>query len=139
MPYTIGEAADRTGLTISQLRFYDKEGLMPYIKRSESGIRTFTESDFQWLRIITCLKDSGVPIKRIKQFVDWAMEGDSTINERLNFMREQKQYLEQKMAELQDHMRIVDGKIRYYELAAEAGTTAIHDSPETFKKLLTSI
>lgn len=127
MTYTIGEISKRTGLTISQLRFYDKEGLMPYVKRNASGNREFTESDAQFLGIITCLKRSGVPLKKIRQFVDWVMLGDSTIDARLNFMREQKKYLERQMDELGACMRVVEGKIEYYEIAAEAGTVAVHD------------
>lgn len=130
MTYTIGEASTRTGLTISQIRFYDKEGLTPFVERNESGIRKFSDGDIQFLGIITCLKDSGVPIKKIKQFVDWAMEGDSTIDDRLNFMREQKVYLQEQMKELKKNMKIVEGKIKYYEIAAEAGTTAVHDTKE---------
>lgn len=127
MTYTIGEISKRTRLTISQLRFYDKEGLMPYVKRNASGNREFTESDAQFLGIITCLKKSGMPLKRIRQFVDWVMQGDSTIDARLNFMRQQKKYLERQMDELEECMRVVDGKIEYYEIAAKAGTVAVHD------------
>jgi len=127
MTYTIGEISKRTGLTISQLRFYDKEGLMPYVKRNASGNREFTESDAQFLGIITCLKRSGVPLKRIRQFVGWVMQGDSTIDARLDFMRDQKKYLEQQMDELEECMRVVKGKIEYYEIAAQAGTVAVHD------------
>lgn len=127
MEYTIGDASARTGLTISQIRFYDKEGLTPFVERNENGIRKFSDGDIQFLGIITCLKDSGVPIKNIKKFVDWVMEGDSTIDDRLNFMREQKEYLKEQMKELKKNMKIVEEKIKYYELAAEAGTTSIHD------------
>lgn len=127
MTYTIGDAAAMTGLTISQIRFYDKEGLMPFVGRDANGLRKFTDGDIQFIGIITCLKNSGVPIKHIRQFVDWTMKGDSTINDRLNFMREQKIFLSKQMEELEKSMKVVEGKIKYYEEAAEAGTTAIHN------------
>lgn len=129
MPYTIGEISERTGLTISQIRYYDKEGLIPGIARNDAGIRQFTDGDVQWIGVVTCLKNSGVPLRRIRQFVEWAQQGDSTIDKRLNFMREQREYLEDQIELLGEYMRIVDGKIKYYEIAAEAGTVAVHDKP----------
>lgn len=126
MAYTIGEAAERCGVTAHTLRYYDKEGLMPYVERSSGGIRQFKEEDFEWLAIITCLKDSGVPVKKIKEFVDWCMTGDLTIESRLEFLKAHKKDVEKQMAELQKNMELIDYKIWYYETAAEAGTTAIH-------------
>lgn len=126
MTYTIGEAAERCGVTAHTLRYYDKEGLLPYVERSVNGIRKFKEQDFEWLTVITCLKESGVPIKKIKEFVDWSMAGDLTIDNRLEFLKSHKKDVEQKMAELQKNMDLIDYKIWYYETASQAGTTEIH-------------
>lgn len=127
MTYTIGEAAERCGVTAHTLRYYDKEGLLPYVERSTNGIRKFKEQDFEWLTVITCLKESGVPIKKIKEFVDWSMAGDLTIDNRLAFLKSHKKDVEQKMAELQKNMDLINYKIWYYEAAAQAGTTKIHE------------
>ena len=62
MLYTIGEAAKKLGLTAPALRFYNKEGLLPFVYRSASGIRMFKDEDFEWLRLIKCLKATGMPI-----------------------------------------------------------------------------
>lgn len=126
MTYTIGEVAERCGVTAHTLRYYDKEGLLPYVDRSANGIRRFKEQDFEWLTLITCLKESGVPIKKIKEFVDWSMEGDLTIDNRLEFLKSHKKDVEQKMIELQKNMDLINYKIWYYETAAQAGTTEIH-------------
>ena len=85
MLYTVGEIAKKMNVAASTLRYYDKEGLLPFVERSESGIRMFKDSDMEWLAIIECLKKTGMPIKEIKKFIDWCMEGDATIDQRLAF------------------------------------------------------
>lgn len=127
MTYSIAEVAKRFDMSIHTLRYYDKEGLMPYVDRAPSGTRMFKESDFDWLSIINCLKKSGVPIKKIKNFVDWCIEGDSTIEQRLEFIKNHKKEVEQQMEELKSHLELIDYKLWYYETAKVAGTTAIHN------------
>ena len=134
MTYTIAKAGERCGLTAHTLRFYDKEGLLPFVDRSPSGVRIFKESDFDWLRIITCLKDTGMSIKKIREFVDWAIEGDATIGKRLEFIREHKREVEQQLEQMKAHLETIDYKLHYYETALEAGTTAIHKNQNDEKK-----
>lgn len=69
MIYTVGEAAKMLGVAPSALRYYDKEGLLPFVERSGGGMRMFKESDIEWLKLIDCLKATGMPIKGIKQFI----------------------------------------------------------------------
>lgn len=126
MTYTIAEAAQRSGLSAHTLRFYDKEGLLPYVDRTSSGIRSFKESDFEWLHIINCLKDTGMPIKKIREFIDLCMHGDDTLEQRLEFLRNHKLNVEQQMKELKMHMKTINHKISYYETAVEAGTELFH-------------
>lgn len=91
MLYTVGEMAKRLQVAPSTLRYYDKEGLLPFLERSNGGIRMFRESDFEWLSIIACLKQTGMPIKDIKTFIDWCVEGDATIGQRLGLIDRQRQ------------------------------------------------
>ena len=63
MEYSIGEAAQKAGISASTLRYYEKEGLLPSIKRDKNGIRSFTDEDLQSLRIIECLKATEMSIK----------------------------------------------------------------------------
>ncbi len=126
MSYSISQAAKRTGLTEYTLRYYEKEGLMPFIERSESGIRKFKEDDFEWLSLITCLKQSGMPIKQIKDFMDLSMQGDDTLQARLDIFKRHKDSVLKKMEELTSHIQKIDYKIWYYSTAVEAGTEAIH-------------
>lgn len=81
MTYTVGEMASRLGVAPSTLRYYDKEGLLPFVERSDGGFRVFKDSDFEWLQIIECLKKTGMQLSDIKRFVDMAMQGDATIDE----------------------------------------------------------
>lgn len=124
--YTIGEVAERMHVTAHTLRYYDKEGLMPFVKRSDSGIRQFTEADFDWLHIIECLKATGMPIKDIKTFIDWCMEGDSTLAKRYEMFLERRRIVLEQMQELQRTLDTIDYKCWYYKTAAEAGTTDVH-------------
>ena len=73
MTYTISETAKLLNVAPSTIRYYDKEGLLPFVERSNGGIRIFTEENFQWLYIIECLKKTGLSIKDIKRFIDMAM------------------------------------------------------------------
>ena len=67
------------GVPASTIRYYDKEGLLPFVGRSSGGIRVFTEKDFEWLRIIECLKKTGMSLKDIREYIELAMQGDETI------------------------------------------------------------
>ena len=104
MAYTVGEMVRRLGVPASTIRYYDKEGLLPFVGRSSGGIRVFTEKDFEWLRIIECLKKTGMSLKDIREYIELAMQGDATIAQRLEMFRKQKAVLEARMAELQQTM-----------------------------------
>ena len=125
---TVGEVAKKMGITVRTLQYYDKEGLLPFLERSNGGIRMFRESDFEWLSIIACLKQTGMPIKDIKTFIDWCVEGDATIGQRLGLIDRQRQRVLEQIRQLQETLQVLDYKHWYYEKAQEAGSCAIHDS-----------
>lgn len=126
MAYTIGQFAHKCGLTAYTLRFYEKEGLLPFVKRSASGIRFFEESDLEWISIINCLKETGMSVKEIKEFIDWCRMGDATIKQRYHFFLEHKKKVEEQLKNLQKNMEKIDYKIWYYKTALKAGTVKIH-------------
>ena len=131
MAYTVGEMARRLGVPASTIRYYDKEGLLPFVGRSSGGIRVFTEKDFEWLRIIECLKKTGMSLKDIREYIELAMQGDETIARRLELFRKQRTVLETRMAELQQTMDTLDYKCWFYETAAARGSTeGISDLPD---------
>lgn len=125
--FTIKDAARFMGVPTSTIRYYDKEGLLPFIERKESGYRIFTEKDIAALRIIDCLKKTGMSIREIRQFSEWIEQGDASLQQRYEMFLERKRIVEKQMAELQKILDIVNYKCWYYETAVAAGTEKIHD------------
>ena len=126
MGYRIADVAKMTGLSAYTLRYYEKEGLLPFVERTASGIRDFNEQDLEWITIITCLKNTGMPIRDIRTFLQWCAEGDSTLDQRLAMFTEHKKRAEKKLRELERSMERINHKIWYYTKAVQAGTEAIH-------------
>lgn len=141
MTYTVGKMAQMLDVPASTLRYYDKEGLLPFVERSNGGIRQFSESDFEWLQVIGCMKKAGMSIKDIRRYVEMALMGDDTIGLRLEMFRRHREVLEEKMKELRHIMNMVDYKCWYYETAKAAGTTDVPQNmaedeiPEEFRKI----
>ena len=117
MYYTVGETARRLGVAASTLRYYDKEGLLPFMERRESGYRIFTEKDIATLRIIDCLKKTGMPIKEIRQFSEWLEQGDDSLQQRYEMFLERKRIVEAQLSELQEILDTINYKCWYYEQA----------------------
>ena len=124
MQYTIREVAQRTGLTASALRYYEREGLLCAVQRNGGGRRVYNEQDMDWLGIITCLKNTGMPITEIRRFVALCGQGDSTLQERHRIVLSHKRATEQRIAELQKELAHINYKAAYYQAACEAGTEA---------------
>lgn len=140
MNYSIGEVSQMFDLPASTLRYYDKEGLLPHIQRQGTGIRRFDQRTIEALRVIECLKKSGMEIKDIKQFMAWCAEGPATYGQRLALFRQQRAKVEQEMARLEKTLAMIDFKCWYYSQAVatggEAFTDAIPDGlPEEIRKL----
>jgi DNA-binding transcriptional MerR regulator len=124
--YSISEVAKELDLTAYTLRYYDNEGLMPFVERSPSGTRVFKESDIEALKVIECLKATGMSIKEIKNFIDWCSEGDSTLQQRYDMFIERKATVEAQIEELKKTMELIEHKCLYYKTALDAGTEDIH-------------
>ncbi|WP_202077585.1 MerR family transcriptional regulator [Caldalkalibacillus salinus] len=124
--YSISEVAKALDLTVYTLRYYDKEGLMPFVERNPNGTRLFKDSDIEALKVIECLKSTGMPIKEIKNFIDWCSEGDATLQQRYDMFMERKVTVEAQIEELKKTMDLIDHKCLYYKTALDAGTEDIH-------------
>ena len=81
MSYSIQEVADMMNVNASTLRYYDAEGLLPDIKRV-NGKRVFEDKDFKWLRVLNCMKNIHMPVKKIREYVALAQQGDATLQKR---------------------------------------------------------
>lgn len=121
MPYSISEVAKIMGVPASTLRYYDSEGLLPHVRR-ENDRRIFENKDFRWLRILSCMKRIDMPINKIKEYVDLAKQGDSTLQARYALILKQKRKVEQEIAELQKCYAEFSYKEWYYKTALEQGT-----------------
>lgn len=125
MVYTIGEMAKKMNISPSAIRYYDKEGLIPFVDRSEGGIRIFKDKDFEGLSIINCLKQAGMPIKDIKKFIDMVSQGDKTVDERLELFQNRRDEVKHQIQELQNTLKVLEYKCWYYETAKQAGTASM--------------
>ena len=121
MSYTISEAAQKTGLPPSTIRYYDKEGLLPNIKR-KNGIRVFEDMDLRLMGLLTCLKNTGMPIKRIRDYVELTSKGDDTLQERYEIIKAQRQFVLDQIEQLQYYLEELDFKDWYYNKALAAGS-----------------
>ena len=119
--YTIGQVSKMFHLPVSTLRYYDKEGLFPEIKRT-SGIRKFGEKELEALRVIECLKKSGMEIKDIKQFMKWCSEGSGTYPQRKELFLKQKDVVESEIKRLEKTLDMIRFKCWYYEQAIKDGS-----------------
>ncbi|MCD7955658.1 MAG: MerR family transcriptional regulator [Lachnospiraceae bacterium] len=118
--YTIGQVSEMFNLPISTLRYYDKEGLFPNLQRT-SGIRKFSDREIETLRVIECLKKSGLEIKEIKQFMEWCGQGSATYQQRKELFEKQIESVESEMERMKGVLALLKYKCWYYEQAIADG------------------
>lgn len=141
MLYTVGEMAKKLGVAPSTLRYYDQEGLLPFVERSSGGVRVFKDSDYEWLQVIGCLKKTGMQLKDIKLFIEMAMQGDETIEPRLALITKQKTAVQAQIAELEETLRTLEFKEWYYTTAKKNGSTEVprnmtlEELPEEYREV----
>ena len=114
MAYTVKDIAEMTGLSIYTIRFYDKEGLLPFVSRNKSGIRVFTESDINQIMTICCLKNTGMQIKDIKKYIDYCMEGADTIDSRRELFIAHRNEIINQIKVLNENLKLIDSKLEIY-------------------------
>lgn len=122
---TIGKMSKKLGMSPSTLRYYDKEGLLPFMEHTKGCIRVFTDKDYEWLQIIECLKKTDMSLADIWHFIEMAMQGDDTINERLELIVKQKEFVKHQIDELNETLKTLEFKQWYYETAKNTGTTEV--------------
>ena len=113
---SIAEAAELTGLTPDTLRYYERDGLMlRSVPRTSSGHRHYADADLGWIRLITKLRSTGMPIRDVRRYADLVRAGDGNEQERLELLRSHRQVVLARLAEVQDHLGAIDYKIGLYE------------------------
>ena len=121
--YSIGEISKMFQLPISTLRYYDKEGLFPQLKRV-NGVRQFSESEIETLRVIDCLKRSGLEIKDIKEYMALCSLGNTTLKQRKEIFVKQKEEVLQEIENLQKVLSMLNYKCWYYDQAIDKNDEA---------------
>src|SRR4051812_17298886 len=102
MTYTPGETAERSGFSLDTLRYYERIGLLDSVERNAGGQRVFNDDDLNWLGILRCLRDTGMPIARMLRYAELAREGDGTFAERAELLEEHDREIEAKIAALRE-------------------------------------
>jgi DNA-binding transcriptional MerR regulator len=113
--YTPGQVVEKTGFSLDTLRYYERIGLLDDIARNSGGQRVFTEDDVAWLRILRCLRETGMPIQRMVRYAELARGGDETVAERLELLREHDRDIDEKIAHLRVEQEHIRAKIAYYQ------------------------
>ena len=112
--YSIQEVSNKTGLTAHTLRYYEKEGLLSGVERTQGGFRQYTDEDLERLGLICCLKNTGMSIQEIARFVQLTHEGDHTLEERVELLRAHRERVLERMAEMQKHLDKVTWKLNFF-------------------------
>lgn len=113
--YTIHEVAAACNISVHTIRFYDKEGLLPFVTRNSTGNRQFSEADLEVIKLMCCLKNSGMQVKEIKQYIDLCMQGEETAPARRQLMIEHRKTILRQIDDYKKNLNIVDLKIAFYD------------------------
>ncbi|MEV6970422.1 MerR family transcriptional regulator [Hamadaea sp. NPDC051192] len=122
MDLTIGEVAERSGLSVHALRFYEKEGLFANpVRRTATGRRVYHEEDVEWLAVCTKLRSSGMSLAAIRQYVELARQGAGNEKERLSLLRAHEEQVLAQIRELTECLSVIRYKVGIYESALDRG------------------
>jgi DNA-binding transcriptional MerR regulator len=113
--YTINEVANICNISPHTIRFYDKEGLLPFVSRNSTGNRQFSDSDLNVIRLICCLKNTGMQVKEIRRYIDLVMQGAETSSQRKQIMIEHRKEVINQIDNLKKNLNIIDLKIALYD------------------------
>lgn len=119
---TIAEVSEKCGVSPDTLRYYEKEGLLPYISRTEGGVRNYTEEDCKRIGFVKCMRSAGLSIEVLKQYFELFAKGKRTLKARRDLLAAEREKLRARMTELQDTLKRLDYKISVYDKAIKSPT-----------------
>jgi DNA-binding transcriptional MerR regulator len=131
--YSISQVCERTGYTADTLRFYEKAGLLPGVTR-RGGRRVYTEANLLAIKLIDCLKKTGMPLDDIAEFMRLTTQGDRTVSKRLAMMRKREAAVKAMMKDIQASADHIAFKVWYYETAEKEGLAALADIDATLER-----
>ncbi len=111
---TIRETAERTGLTVHTLRYYESAGLIPSIGRASNGHRRYSEEDLAWIEFVKCLRSTGMPISEVQRYVQLEQRDDDGAAERLAIVEAHRDRLQARIEELSGFLERIEGKVERY-------------------------
>lgn len=112
---TIKEASERTGISIDNLRYYERIGLIPEVPRNASGIRNYDEDSLSWIDFVMRFKRGGMALESIREYVQLALVGEETKPARKDILLETREHLQAKMAEIQESLDVINYKLDTYD------------------------
>lgn len=118
---TIKEVSEKYGISGDTLRYYERVGVLPPIKRTSGGIRDFDEEAQSWVELVLCMRNAGLPIEAIIEYVKLCQLGDTTFAARLELLSEQRRRLMKQREKIDITLKRLDYKISIYEQAVETG------------------
>lgn len=118
---TIKEVSEILNISQDTLRYYEKIGVIPPVKRTVGGIRNYQEEDIGWIQLVTCMRNAGLPIKMMIDYLNLYQQGDSTIQARYNLLKEQREKLLEQRKQIDETLEKLNYKIARYEVAVETG------------------
>lgn len=133
---SIGQVAERTGLSVHTLRFYEREGILAKpVGRGPGGRRTYSEDDIEWLTLCVILRASGMPLPAIRRYTELVREGGGNEGERLELLRDHEQQVLAQIGQLNRCLDLIRFKVGVYEdlvdrVAAEHGCAAPSDATD---------
>ena len=113
--YTMKQACEKTGLTYETLKFYCNQGLVPNVKRDSQNRRAFDDRDIAWIGSLTCLKNCGMGITEMKEYIDLCMMGEASIPERKRILSAKKDELMEQMQRIRESIDYIDHKQNFYD------------------------
>lgn len=118
---TIREVSRKYGISQDTLRYYERAGLIPPVTRTEGGVRNYTENDLKWVELVKCMRSAGLPVESIIRYVSLFQQGDATLSQRLELLRDQRQTLLAQREQIDVTLQRLQCKIERYEKAVETG------------------
>ena len=131
--YSISQVCERTGFSADTLRFYEKAGLLPGVMR-RGGRRAYSETNLLAVKLIDCLKKTGMPLAEIAEFMRLTTKGDRTVKKRLAMMRKREAAVNAMMKEIQACADHIAFKVWYYETAAKEGLSVLANIAATLER-----
>lgn len=115
MEYSVKQVSEKLGISVYTLHYYDKEGLLPFIKKKDNGTRVFTEGDVEWVDMILALREIDMPIAKIKEYISLLVQGETTLSQRRSLITQYREYLEYRMQAMKKCLDITSRKLNEYD------------------------